>query len=49
MRSLLINPGLAKLALTKSLTKGSSKDNPGLLNQGMISLNFQRFINGFKP
>ncbi|CDN11272.1 Mobile element protein [Richelia intracellularis] len=23
--------------------------NPALLNQGMISLNFQGFINGFKP
>ncbi|CDN13839.1 hypothetical protein RintRC_1003 [Richelia intracellularis] len=24
-------------------------DLPALLNQGMISLNFQRFLNGFKP
>ncbi|CDN13008.1 hypothetical protein RintRC_1027 [Richelia intracellularis] len=28
---------------------GSTIDSTALLNQGMISLNFQRFLNGFKP
>ncbi|CDN16250.1 hypothetical protein RintRC_2607 [Richelia intracellularis] len=39
---------------THGINSNNTSSNPciigmALLNQGMISLNFQRFINGFKP
>ena len=35
--------------LKHSQIESNLLENGGLLNQEMISLNFQRFINGFKP